>query len=88
MAAQREGTTFGGTGDDGPFGSPGIDARVVTRTGGTRVVVVTVDDAVHEVSPQEWLLVAEHLGLDPRDGLLDVMIHGYDTSGDERAVGG
>jgi hypothetical protein len=87
-AAQREGYTFGDAPDDGPFGSPGIDARIVTRAGGTRVVVVTVDDATHEVSPQEWLLVAEHLGLDPRDGLLDVMIHGYNTPGDSAQAAG
>ena len=32
--------------------------------------------------------MAEHLGLDPRDGLLDVMIHGYDTSGDSAQSAG
>ena len=86
--AVQEGYTFGG--GTGPHGQdlPGIDARVVTRAGGTRVVVVTLDDAIHEISAQEWLLVAEHLGLDPRDGLVDVMIHGYNTSaGNAQAAG-
>ena len=48
--AKDEGYTFGG--GSGPSGQdlPGLDARVVTRPGGTRVVVVTVDDAVHEIS--------------------------------------
>ncbi len=86
--AKDEGYTFGG--GSGPSGQdlPGLDARVVTRPGGTRVVVVTVDDAVHEISAQEWLLVAEHLGLDPRDGLVDMMIHGYNTSGESAQAAG
>ncbi len=86
--ATQEGYTFGG--GSGPSGQdlPGLDARVVTRPGGTRVVVVTVDDAVHEISAQEWLLVAEHLGLDPRAGLVDVMIHGYNTSAESAQAAG
>ena len=52
------------------------------------MVVVTVDDAVHEISAQEWLLVAEHLGFDPRDGLVDLMVHGYNTSGDSAQAAG
>ena len=86
--AKQEGYTFGGGSDDDVFGPRGIEARVVTRPGGTRVVVVTVDDAVHEISAQEWLLVAEHLGFDPRDGLVDLMVHGYNTSGESAQAAG
>jgi esterase/lipase superfamily enzyme len=87
--AMEESYTFGGSDTDvGPFGAGGIRARVVTRSGGTQVVVVTVDHAPHEISAQEWLLVAEHLGLDPRDGLVDVMVHGLNTSGDDAQAAG
>ena len=86
--AKQEGYTFGGGSDDDVLGPRGIEAHVVTRPGGTRVVVVTVDDAVHEISAQEWLLVAEHLGFDPRDGLVDLMVHGYNTSADSAQAAG
>lgn len=83
--AQLEGYTFGATDTDlhAQLGSPGgIRARVVERPGGTQLVVVTVDDATHEISPQEWLLVSEHLGLDPQAGPVDIMVHGYNSSSD------
>ena len=84
--AQQEGYTFGAPAD--MDGAPGIRARVVTRPGGTRVVVVTLDDAIHKLSAQEWLLVSEHLGYDPEGGLVDVMIHGYNTpAADAQAAG-
>jgi hypothetical protein len=84
--AQRQGYTYGVPDQDEVDrlgGLNGLHARVVERAGGTRLVVVTVDDARHEISPQEWLLVAEHLGIDARTGPVDVMVHGYDMSTEE-----
>jgi len=84
--ARHEGDTFGAPADR--EGAPGVRARVVTRAGGTRVVVVTLDDAIHKLSAQEWLLVSEHVGYDPEGGPVDVMIHGYNTpAGDAQAAG-
>lgn len=83
--AQREGYTYGAadTDVDHPLTGPGgLRARVVERPGGTRLVVVTVDGARHEISPQEWLLVSEHVGLDPQAGPVDIMVHGYNTPAD------
>jgi hypothetical protein len=83
--AQRHGYTYGvpdPEADDGLGGLEGLRARVVERPGGTRLVVVTVDDARHEISPQEWLLVSEHLGLDAGTGPIDVMVHGYNMPAD------